>query len=362
MDKGNKKRILNLLPKGAIGGVERLCLDVARYSEDENYFYFMWSGGDIADSIKNHTNNVDVRDFTYKKIVMEYRHLKTYIDWNRIEIIVVQIPSPVFLLFLSILKRDRKNIKICVYIHSDPKDIFTSLFKRKQFNRFVRKVDGCIAISNFVAQETEKVFGISELKVIYNGTDLERFKGDKIPGEEGKVRLIYVGRLIREKGVDLLIRVLSNVNFDFVLTVVGDGPCREQIELLIETLDLSDKIHLLGARGDVDKILRNADIFVHPAIWNEGFGITLIEAMAAGVPCVAFRKGAVPEIITNNIDGFLVDDFSEDAYRHKLQEVMNLYVQNKSKFRMICDNARKRADDFNIQHYVKELSEYMHSL
>lgn len=362
MDKQKKKRILNLLPRGDIGGVERLCLDVARYSEDDSHFYFMWSGGAIADSIKKYTNNVEVRDFFYKKIIAEYRHFKNYIDRNEIEIIVVQIPSPVFLLFSSILRRERKNIKICVYIHSDPKDIFPSLIKRKQFDRFAKTVDGCIAISNFVAQEAEKMFDIRKLRVIYNGTDIERFKGEKIPGEKEKVRLIYVGRLIKEKGVDLLIRILSNVNVDFVLTVVGDGPCREQLELLIDTLDLRDKIQLLGARDDVARLLKNADIFVHPAIWNEGFGISIIEAMAAGVPCVAFRKGAVSEIITDHINGFLVDDFSEDAYRYELQEVMNLYVQDQSKFKTICDNARKRADDFNIQHYVKELSEYMHSL
>ncbi len=361
-DISEKKKILNLLPMGNQGGVERLCLEVAKYSEDENFFYFMWSGGDIADRIRKYTENIEVRNFSYRRILSEYRFFREYVKKNEIEIIVVQMPSPIFLLFLSRIKKYRPDLKICAYIHADPVDIFTSNFKKKQFGRFLKRADGCIAISKFVSQETRNMFRNRDIKVIYNGTDIGRFDGGKIPGDGGKVRLIYVGRLIKEKGVDLLIRVLSKSEFDFNLTVVGDGPCKLSLKGLADTLGIGDKVRFLGARNDVDELLRNADIFVHPAVWNEGFGIAIIEAMAAGIPCVAFDKGAVSEIITDNIDGFLVSDLSEKGYKERLWEVVQMYAADGGSFDEVCRNAKKRASDFNIQYYIKELNTYLHGL
>ena len=73
-------------------------------------------------------------------------------------------------------------------------------------------------------------------------------------------------------------------------------------------LGVQDKISFEGKSNRVRDYLYAADVFVHPARCPEGFGITLVEAMATGLPCIAFEKGAIPELITSGREGFLEKD------------------------------------------------------
>lgn len=358
----SKKRILNVLPMGNIGGIERLCLDVARYSIDDNYFYFLYGGGAMADAIAEITQNIEIRNFSYAKLFKEYRYFYDYIEKNKIDIILVQVPSPIILTYLAMIKRRKKNVKICMYIHANPFDIFKSAIKRYQFKLVQEQVDGCIAVSKLVAFETTKMFGIDNIKVIYNGIDLDRFGNGKPHENTEPIRLIFVGRLIPEKGVDLIIRSLGRISGSFFLEIVGDGPCRKELEELSKVLGLSEKIAFMGFRNDVEILLQKADLFVHPATWKEGFGITIIEAMATGVPCIAYNRGALPEIVTDGCNGFLVENFTEESYRCRLQEVIDLYYQDALAYKSISDRARIRARDFSIQSYTYALSNFLHAL
>ena len=89
------------------------------------------------------------------------------------------------------------------------------------------------------------------------------------------------------------------------LVLVGDGPDRAAIEGLVAELGLQGRVHFLGVRRDVPVVLRAADIFTLPSL-SEGASITLMEAMAAGLPSVATGVGGMPEIMRDGIDGLLV--------------------------------------------------------
>lgn len=353
------KKVLHLLPRGNAGGVEQLCYDVAKFSKNENYFYFMWGGGDKADAISQICKNVVIRNFKYGHIWQEYIHLLRCIEKNNIEVIVVQIPSPVFLLYIVLMHRTTSNIKKYIYIHADPKDIFN-----KQMVRFILfkmascKVDGCIAISGFVKKGLAKLFNEEKIKLIYNGTDCEKFSNCNVK-KNGVIQLIFVGRLIYEKGVDTLLNALKNVQARYHLTIVGDGPERNQLEHLCNELGLKDSVEFMGSRADVPELLSNANVFIHPARWNEGFGITLIEAMAAGIPCIAFSRGAISEIITDGKDGFLIEDYGDDLLAERLNCIMDMYYNDYEHFLDVSRNAINRAWDFDIHKYVKNLDDWL---
>ena len=100
-----KKKILHLLALGGIGGIESQCADLARYSEEEEHFYFLWGGGVNAEKIKCCTDRVVVRGFKCADIVREYLVFDRYVRTNRIEYVIVQGVSPVMLLFAGILKK-----------------------------------------------------------------------------------------------------------------------------------------------------------------------------------------------------------------------------------------------------------------
>ncbi len=82
-----------------------------------------------------------------------------------------------------------------------------------------------------------------------------------------------------------------------------------------------------GRRTDVPQLLQQADLFVHPAVWEEGFGITLIEAMASGVPCLAFPKGAIPGNHRTGDRRLLTEEVSAAALTAGINRALELFTK-----------------------------------
>ncbi|MBC7360633.1 MAG: glycosyltransferase [Desulfacinum sp.] len=148
---------------------------------------------------------------------------------------------------------------------------------------------------------------------IYNGVDTELFRPGDGPGTlrrelglpDDSFLLGIVARLDPIKNhvclfraVDLLRRRHPGVH----LVVAGDGPMMEALRA-----QAGDGIHLLGERKDIPDILKNLDLFVLPSLM-EGISMTLLEAMASGIPVAAFRVGGNPEIIEDGLTGCLLED------------------------------------------------------
>ncbi len=113
----------------------------------------------------------------------------------------------------------------------------------------------------------------------------------------------YVGRLVPEKGVNVLIRGLARVNQPVQALIVGDGPLRAELQRLAAALGLAERCRFVGAvnHSAVPEYLSAADVLVLPSLttqhWKEQFGRVLIEAMGCRVPVVASESGAIPEVI-----------------------------------------------------------------
>lgn len=122
-------------------------------------------------------------------------------------------------------------------------------------------------------------------------------------------RILGVGRLVSQKGFDLLLKAFALVCEDYPdwsLDLVGDGPERENLEALAQRLGVSDKVFFHGAQSNVGRFYERASIFVLSSRF-EGFGLVITEAQAYGVPVVAFDCPRGPsEIITNGSNGLLV--------------------------------------------------------
>ena len=103
--------------------------------------------------------------------------------------------------------------------------------------------------------------------------------------------------------------------------VIGEGEERAQLEEMIKSRSLDKKIFLVGAIKDSYKLLPAFDIFVLPSV-KEGFPFALLEAMSAKLPVIATQVGAVPEIIQNGKNGFLVQASSPGAIAGKIKELL----------------------------------------
>ncbi|MDP8961597.1 MAG: glycosyltransferase [Actinomycetota bacterium] len=127
--------------------------------------------------------------------------------------------------------------------------------------------------------------------------------------QDAEPLLVNVSRLAPGKGHDALVAMLTALKQTWpraTLLLVGDGERRPQIEALVASRDLQERVRFLGSRLDVPDLLALADVFVF-ASESEGFGLAVLEAMAAGKPVVAFRVPALEEFVENGKTGILVD-------------------------------------------------------
>ena len=181
-----------------------------------------------------------------------------------------------------------------------------------------------IAISEPVSAHLTGVFRVpaARVRLVLNGVDPDYFAAAQDPSAVAAFRQAHglpadaqvigsVGRLTSGgvKGFDMLLalarRLLEELPRLHVL-IVGDGPRRRFLEHMAGTLGLRTRVHFTGPVHDVRIPLALMEVFVFPVRWQEGFGLSLIEAMAAGRPVVATRTGAVPDILGNGT-GLLAD-------------------------------------------------------
>lgn len=119
--------------------------------------------------------------------------------------------------------------------------------------------------------------------------------------------VLYLGQILRTKGLDLLIRALATRRVPWRLAVVGDGPQAREFRALAERLGLVDRIEWRGrlAPEEVAAVLREAAIVAVPSRWPEPFGLVGLEAMRAARPVAAFASGAIPEWLADDETGLL---------------------------------------------------------
>ena len=178
---------------------------------------------------------------------------------------------------------------------------------RTQFRWASHLVDRIITVSDDAARLCVEVDGVPPRKVtrIWNGIDLTDFA---FSGPAAQPIAISIARLSPEKDFPTLLRAIPLVLPaipDFRLKIVGDGPERIRLVDLTKELELTRCVEFLGERIDVPQLLPQAGFFVSSSL-TEGISLTLLEAMAVGLPIVATAVGGNPEIVVPNETGELV--------------------------------------------------------
>lgn len=159
-----------------------------------------------------------------------------------------------------------------------------------------------------------------EVPVIRMGVDTSVFKpSEKAASVPGKLTLLTVARLNPSKGIDHALRALAQAKkkgLHISYLVAGEGPDRERLENLIRELGLEEDVHLLGTTGETEVIslLQRSDAFILPSVGlGEAAPVSVMEAMACGLPVICSRIGGTPDMISDGIDGFLTPQRDESA-------------------------------------------------
>ncbi len=357
-----KKNVLHILASGYAGGIEILCKDYALFSEHNNVFLFPWESGPIAEEMEHNGNKVIRLNGSKKDFFRLLSSIKKICIDEEIDCIIEHHSAPIAIIYLLIIKRENPNIKTVMYAHCSAEDMIRK-HDRKRFwfyNSVIKyalnKVNHIVAISNYVKNSLINEFRLLDdrITVVHNGVNLSEFVQGK-PQKSTIPSLIYVGRLIADKGVQNILKSLALLptNIDYQFYIVGDGVFRSELERMTINLQLEKKVKFLGTRRDVSQLMQNSDIFIHVPNWEEGFGITIVEAMATGLICVCGKSGGIPEIINDGKNGILVERGNDKKLAKKLEElIFNLNSREVKNMRLL---AHSRANDFTISSFVNRL-------
>jgi glycosyltransferase involved in cell wall biosynthesis len=178
-----------------------------------------------------------------------------------------------------------------------------------------------VCVSQDSARYMEHV-GVRAKKVLtlWNGIDIDRFafRGFRTGGP-----IVTVARLSPEKGVDVLLKALAQVQQPHIrLEIAGDGVLRGDLERLTADLGIRDQVCFLGEVADIPALLARASLFVLPS-HSEGISLTLLEAMARGVPVVATKVGGNAEVVMHGETGFLVPAADPAALAARIWQLLN---------------------------------------
>lgn len=151
-----------------------------------------------------------------------------------------------------------------------------------------RRMDRVVSISDEVGRYVREDLGVTAEKIVNipNGIDLQRVVPRGGAPFRDVPRLLMVGRLEAQKGHDTALQALAEITSPWRLEIVGDGSLLRELKELCEKLGIASRVHFLGERRDVPSLLAGADLLLFPSRW-EGMAITLLEALAAGLPVLA---------------------------------------------------------------------------
>lgn len=296
---------------------------------------------------------------------------------EKIEIVHCHTPSPLALSCIS--AAEKMNIPK-VGTHHLLAETFSlnTLLKSENFetlfyeilNRFYNRLDLVIGPSHYAVKVLQKHGLKVKSEVVSNGIDLTNFSPNsecesflkKFNLDEESRKVLFVGRLMKEKGLDVLFQAYQLVNEKIPntrLILVGKGYLRKDLEKLAEKLSLDDKVIFTGFISD--ELLKQAylasDIFVLPSR-AETQSLVLLEASAMGLPLVGARITAIPELVRDGWNGYT---FEPENYKDLAQKIIKI-LSNDKLMEKFSKNSLKLAEKHDLNKSVNKLEELYRSL
>jgi len=242
-----------------------------------------------------------------------------------------------------------KTQKYDYFLIHKPMDFFTTYFMKKLNPNlkviFISGGEDFYGFDKFFSKYVNYMFAVSKnnkkiienrykrkVKILYNGVNIKLFRIDKTSRDklrkkfhlENKKVLISIGRIVGWKGFQLVIKALKDLK-DFYYVVIGEGEYLQTLKNLAKELNVENRVLFLGNIDNkvLYKYLNIGDIFVQPSIGHEAFGITIIEAMACGLPVIASKNGGIVDIIKDGENGYLFEINNIDELKQKILTINN---------------------------------------
>lgn len=206
-----------------------------------------------------------------------------------------------------------------------------------------------ISISKSQAKYSE--MDLNFIGTVYNGIDLSEFDFSENP--EGNY-MAWIGRIVRVKGLLEAIEIAkeTKVKLKFAGPFIYDNDDDKKFAAEVKEAMKDDFIEYVGEVSGESKsdFLKNAKVLINPIRWNEPFGLVVPEANACGTPAIAYNFGAMPELVKNDFNGFVVEKNNSDEFKQKIQSIFKMSSEEYAEMRQ---NSRKYVEEnFTVEKMV----------
>jgi len=229
-----------------------------------------------------------------------------------------------------------------------------SLGKLKQLQKLNRQLDAFIVASNYMKDHL-KLHDFNEEKIIINPlyvNENNTYKKD-VNFTKSKT-LLYVGQILMGKGIDILLKAMTNIDKNYKLKIIGEGSQNELFKKYAKKLQLEDRVEFIGSvkHEELVKYYQEAYCLIVPSRTPETFNLTGVEALKAGLPVIAADVGGITEWLKDGINGLLFD--SNNA--SDLSQKVNHLISTPSMHYNFCFNAFKSMlYDFKSKTHIDNL-------
>lgn len=306
-----------------------------------------------------------------KDIIISYKMVKKLVNKNHYRIVHCHSPIGGVICRLACRKARKSGTKVIYTAHGF--HFFKGASKASWMIYYPiekwmsRYTDILITINHEDYQRAKKRFYAKKTVYVPGvGIDIEQFNSgflekisttrtrleSKYGLDKESILFLSVGELNKNKNHAVVIRALARMdNRNLHYFIAGQGKLKDELIQLASQLGISGQVHLLGYRIDVPDLMHAADVYLLPSI-REGLNVSLMEAMASGLPCLCSNIRGNKELITKEAGGYLVDALDVGAWQKAISKVLNMGKEfgNRNTERISRDFSK-----FKVQNMMKKI-------
>lgn len=371
------KNILFFIESLSGGGAEKVLVTLLNHIDYSKYQITLLTLVDTG----IFKNNLDFSNLEYRTIIKQSSNpiLKL---WYKIKYKLIYQYLPIYIIYKWIIPQKGIDTyiaftegyctKILAYasrskyawIHCNlkslPWTINEGIYKNRQEEIIAySKYNKVICVSNSVKIVMEKEYGLKNVETIYNPIDtkdiITKSNSNNDITISDSFNITSIGRLVYEKGYDLLIPIISKLvkeGINVHLYILGTGSEKERIESIIASEGINHNIHLLGFQENPYSIMKNMDLFVCSSR-SEGYSLVIAEALTLGLPVVSMNSSGPNELLDNNKYGTLCNNYEE------LYQAIRATITDKNYYQDLKEKAAKRKDFFDITTTMKQIDQLL---
>lgn len=371
-----KRKTLFFIESLSGGGAEQVLVTMLRHFDYSKYDITLLTVSDVG----VHLDDIDFSKVHYKSIIpkhsgllanfwyaLKYKLIYQWLPAWLVEKLIIPSGYDTYIAFvegyctkiIGQLPADKKKI---TYVHIDLKNYPWTLQQRiyktfEEEREVYNRYDKAVCVSRSVEEVMQSYYGLNNTTTIYNPIDVE-FINQKAhePSDvtlSNGINLVSVGRLVPQKGYDLLIPIIAclrNEGIDVSLYILGEGEDRQKLEALNLELGTTECVHLLGYHTNPHAIVSKMDAFVCSSR-AEGYSLVIAEALSMGVPVISTNCAGPNELLADGKYGILCDDYES------LYQQLKTVATNPALREGLHKKALLRRESLNVTNTIKEVEE-----